>query len=661
MSLKLCLLEVIQPTNPSGLWKDLVLSNAVEKALRCHDAIDSTYLSALAEAYDNASSWDVRRQVLSIIADLVPYTTVKEFIPGITDFRIKAARRHKAEYGRGAIVPQTLSPKIRIKDSQLDHFLTFITSSHIIQDLPFGQRFMELSNGNILQTPNVIRAMVPQRIIDQYIQYCKEENHVHFSVSTMRRILAACPASVRKSLQGLDYVAAEGAKAFDDLVLVLQRLSDYDCLQKQELKEIELALKRGKQYLKGDFKVCLNNYDHLAIFITNILLCHAFTQVHVSDSSNCADHCIKHALSDANEGCFKDDDCDHTHQERCGSCDELKSATQSVGNKLLNSTVLSIDDQDELLYIIRQAREAIDAWKAHQLRSIQQDKARVEILERLDETSVFLTNDWAMKFLPQKYRETQADWFAKRGISWHISVVVRQVNAVIQHQTLVHIVKNTTQDAVTVIALVKHTLVQLKKEHPEIVTAFLRQDNAGCYHSVALLTACRHLKESGIKIERVDFSDPQGGKGPCDRKAATIKSHVRRYLNEGNDVTTPEQLYNAMTSNGGISGVRVVLLDNANMTVSMAECNLKGVNSLNNFRYKEERNLVVWKSYNIGDGKEVPWSSVESKLFYAIHSTCENSFVFFCVTNTICALSALTLLVRTWCKKCCIYISSDPR
>ena len=33
-----------------------------------------------------------------------------------------------------------------------------------------------------------------------------------------------------------------------------------------------------------------------------------------------------------------------------------------------------------------------------------------------------------MKFLPQRYRESQADWFAKRGISWHIIVIVRKKN-----------------------------------------------------------------------------------------------------------------------------------------------------------------------------------------------------------------------------------------
>ena len=30
-----------------------------------------------------------------------------------------------------------------------------------------------------------------------------------------------------------------------------------------------------------------------------------------------------------------------------------------------------------------------------------------------------------MKWLPEKFREPQADFFKKRGISWHISVVIR--------------------------------------------------------------------------------------------------------------------------------------------------------------------------------------------------------------------------------------------
>jgi len=61
------------------------------------------------------------------------------------------------------------------------------------------------------------------------------------------------------------------------------------------------------------------------------------------------------------------------------------------------------------------------------LRSIQQDKVRTSVLENLETSSILITQDWAMKFLPQEYRETQAYWFAKRGIAWHISVVARKI------------------------------------------------------------------------------------------------------------------------------------------------------------------------------------------------------------------------------------------
>ena len=57
-----------------------------------------------------------------------------------------------------------------------------------------------------------------------------------------------------------------------------------------------------------------------------------------------------------------------------------------------------------------------------------------------------------------------------------------------------------------------------------------------------------------IRIERVHFSDPQGGKG------ATVKAHVRRYVNEGHNVVTVREFHDAMLSHGGINGVRVALV-----------------------------------------------------------------------------------------------------
>ena len=111
------------------------------------------------------------------------------------------------------------------------------------------------------------------------------------------------------------------------------------------------------------------------------------------------------------------------------------------------------------------------------------------------------------------------------------------------------------------IQLLRHTLKTLKREHPEIKTAALRQDNAGCYHSVAVVSVCRLMAgKTGIRVKRVDFSDPQGGKGACNRKAATVKAHVCRYVNEGHNVVNAREFHDAMLPHGGINGVRVALV-----------------------------------------------------------------------------------------------------
>ena len=57
-----------------------------------------------------------------------------------------------------------------------------------------------------------------------------------------------------RSLQGLDYFAAEGARAFDDLSLVLEQAVEIGA-NKERVQTLQEALKAGKLYLKGDFKV----------------------------------------------------------------------------------------------------------------------------------------------------------------------------------------------------------------------------------------------------------------------------------------------------------------------------------------------------------------------------------------------------------------------
>ena len=246
-------LEEIAPQNSEEL-----LSAIKDEATRGESDMDSTLLEAIVDCYENASHWSSQRQILSIMADKVSFSTLQKWIPGISRYRFTIARHHLLLHGRGSEVSQRDQHQTRMKASpqQLDHFLAFITSSRAIQDLPFGQKTLKLSSGMEIKIPNVIRTSIPEQIVKQYESYCVETGFSsHLSRSSNLRILKVCSASMRKSLQGLDYFSADGAKAFDDLQEVVEKLGD--CYQRglSWSKDISTKLKLAKRYLKGDYKV----------------------------------------------------------------------------------------------------------------------------------------------------------------------------------------------------------------------------------------------------------------------------------------------------------------------------------------------------------------------------------------------------------------------
>ena len=112
-------LEIISPGHPASLWQAVKSSQSVEAALCItpQNSADQKYLEALAETYQNANSWDTRRQILSVMADLIPYSVIQRFIPGITEYRIKTARQHTIQHGRGVPLPASKSPRMRVDES----------------------------------------------------------------------------------------------------------------------------------------------------------------------------------------------------------------------------------------------------------------------------------------------------------------------------------------------------------------------------------------------------------------------------------------------------------------------------------------------------------------------------------------------------------------
>ena len=143
----------------------------------------------------------------------------------------------------------------------------------------------------------------------------------------------------------------------------------------------------------------------------------------------------------------------------------------------------------------------------------------------------------------------------------------------------------------------------LKSSYSKLTDAFLRSDNAGCYHNAFLILSLPSIGErTGIRILRYDFSDPQAGKDICDRRIATLKSHMRRYINEENDINTAKDMKVAIESYGGVKGCYATVAEIQDSFQSMTKHSMTGIQALNNFLF-EPAGLRAWKAYNVGTGK----------------------------------------------------------
>ena len=334
-------------------------------------------------------------------------------------------------------------------------------------------------------------------------------------------------------------------------------------------------------------------------------------QVHVSSTSSVPDHCRHYALSVGSDPDFTTK-CNHQHDSGCDRCNLFPTVLQEVERQLGQANV-PCDVKEEMKFVLTQAKKNIEAWKAHIIRSVNQDAARLDILNALDDTSVLVVLDWAMKFIPRKYRESQADWFGKRGISWHVSVAMRKrADKTLQTLTLVHIFQKSNQDSLYVLAIIDDVIEKLKCTMPELKSLSFRQDNAGCYHSAATILGVRQLSIKHNISVRMDLSDPQGGKGPCDRKAAVIESHMRSQLDSGHDISNAEEMKLAIESSGGVRGVATILCGPLIIPDPNPFPKWDGVSLLNDIKFYSEE-MRIWRAYGVGDGKVIPYSDFHLK------------------------------------------------
>ena len=99
------------------------------------------------------------------------------------------------------------------------------------------------------------------------------------------------------------------------------------------------------------------------------------------DSSRIADHCSTYALSDSTDSDFQAC-CSHPHNESCAQCCQLEEILTTLESEC-SDALCNEEDKADMPHTIKQAKNNIMTWKAHQLRSVHQDQAKCSVLAKI--------------------------------------------------------------------------------------------------------------------------------------------------------------------------------------------------------------------------------------------------------------------------------------
>ena len=165
---------------------------------------------------------------------------------------------------------------------RLNHFLSFGDQPYFNQDVSHGTRTLNLDSREHLIIPNVVRTVTWSTAITQYFRPCHEEGFEPLGRSTLFQILKVREASKRKSLQGLDNIAARRPDGFDALTKTVDDLEPSGS-RPEWCEATRKELKEGNCYLKKEYRAhCGEN------------------------ESPFPNHCTRYALSDPQSTHFQD-------------------------------------------------------------------------------------------------------------------------------------------------------------------------------------------------------------------------------------------------------------------------------------------------------------------------------------------------------------------
>uniref|UniRef100_A0A914UYN1 F-box domain-containing protein n=1 Tax=Plectus sambesii TaxID=2011161 RepID=A0A914UYN1_9BILA len=585
--------SVIAPGKESEIWAELKGSGHVEKAFNIQPVPAGTARAIINSFHLLKEDKNSRRVLLSAVSTQLSFGQVRDILPTVTQYEFKMAQKHAHTHGPGRFVQPTKLYRVMLTKEKAAHFIDYIFDHGVLLDKAWAtSKSVKFSTGDRKRLTEAVIYENFHTIIERYDSYCDAVDFKPLGRSALYEVLKNIPLVKTDAVECLDMRIAEGKEAMKLLEKVITMLP----LDSDQQFSLTTSLKLLERHIQSELKLAL------------------------SLSSECQEHCITFALDESDGQRFSSQCDNHSHLKTCEKCLLLPKLQEKIVDYLQTNEFRAMrlgersygvrESVEDLTADVCEAFAKLSEWRAHQVRAVNQNRARIDVmgewLKERPSTGVYIHQDFAQKFLPQKFYESQKDYYAKTGISWHTATAtICRDGSTLETGTLVHIFDNhVKQDSALVTAIDHHLLSSLKRKYPLLSEVVFGSDCGQSYlASNTLLSLTRMEQETGISVKEYCFTEPQAGKSMCDRMTAVLKTQVRAYLNQGNNVETPAEVYKALTHNGGVRdcGVALVSYPPAKKIADQSQ-KIKNISLLRNFTLEQDR-VISYKAYGMGSGQ----------------------------------------------------------
>ena len=444
----------------------------------------------------------------------------------------------------------------KISKETIKFIVDYLTSEEQQQGVAHGTIQIKDPSGKRVKIARSIRRQQNAELIRQ-VQVLLKENDLQVPAkSTLRKLFHLMPAGNAKEIKGLDPVYENHRRAFVSLQGVCTELQDI-FIAKEDNEKIDLI----EKVQQG--------------FATSASYLLGFFAYNLSTNSSCLSHCVNFACSDGKNkkqqmGCDEESlDFFGKHPEDCDYCNLFYAAFDQL-EKLFDGAKENFSPKgiEQKLDIMEKGKESIIAYKKQVFRHYVSSGTWAKYYRHRKKNQVYVVMDFAMKWLEKVGRETQPEWFAKKGMSWMAIAYERMIQVeeewMIVTEVHIQVLNNTTkQDSTSVVALVLASLKLFKVMHPEIEEAIFSADNAGYYHCEDTIKQLWSQRKSvpGMTLLGLHFSEPGKGKSVCDQYFAILKALVLRAICAGRAADTPRAFAEAMCYGEGVANTVIMLGD----------------------------------------------------------------------------------------------------